>query len=263
MNLAPQSSPDNNLTELELLQIKTARLEAECKVLHERDQEMRSQGEVAKQKLAHWERLKEETKAAHDEYVDSMEDLAALARGDAQTTIDDVEDDAQMKISDMPNKAIEPVTTARPVCGTLRAMTFNLTREAMDACELSCLRPTLQAEANKRKVTAVKALAGSLYLPIEQEILEDGSGYYNCVPLLERDEWDTRHAEEFGSSIRDLEEGQQIRGGDFAGLQVKHGRKVLVVGPDSEIVRLIFGADGGYCKDDELAARLMTKKVAS
>lgn len=246
------------LSELELLKMENERLKSENKALFERDMEAKGLGEVIKSKTALWEQCKEEAKNANDARIDAMEELASFVRGDVQTTIDEVEKDAQMTIDEaikQPAKAAG--SDLRKVCGTFRAMQFNLTREKLAECDCDTLRPNLEAEAKKRKVVAIECGNLGTYLPMEEEIFEDGSGYYNAWPLLDPQEWDERLEEIHGARIGDLGDIDEGRPVNFTGFEVKVGRKKFVVGPDDEVVRLIYGPDGLFANSDCQAAKLM------
>jgi hypothetical protein len=249
------------LSEVEVLRLENERQKTEIAALKLKEAEIRQLAEAAKLKTTIWEQLKEQTKDANESRIEALEGLAALARGDVQMMIFDKED---IFPGGGASFAPTPGNDHRAVVGTYRAMQFTLTLDDLNKCDATNIIQ-LEPEASKRKVVAVEALAGGHYLPAYQHIFEDGSGYFDCWPLLERSEWDTRLAETFGEVLADLSDVEHRNGtvnetgGAYAGLVVKVGRKKFVVGPDSEVIRLVYGPDGLYAQDGCIAAAMMGK----
>jgi hypothetical protein len=207
-----------------------------------------------------YESAKAEAKRAKEQREQAKASLRALIKGEVQVEIDMSEKDDGQHAPGPVETPVSQQVTHRTVAGTFGAWQFGLTVKALEACENMPLLK-IEPELAARKVRGIEILGGKAYLPLEAHYYGDGSGYVNAWPLLDPSDWDGLHAEKYGSAVRDLTDespdvvARRKTGGEWNGVTVKQGRRKFVVGPDDQVVRLVFTQIQGFPGDAAFEAK--------
>ncbi len=265
---APPAAKDDELPRERVLELENERLRRELDV--HRAEKKRTAEIVAEIDRTDdlYEAAKADAKSHKDAREEAKAQLRALVKGDVQVVLDFTkpDDGKQAPGPAAPVRTYDEVGGKhRAVAGTYGCWQFGLTRDGVDKVDVAALRQT-EPEYAKRKVGSVEVLGGQAYLPLEQAVFSDGSGYFVLWPLLDTDAWDATCAERYAHALKDLgDEAPDITarrrtGGEFCGVMVKSGRRKFVVGPDDQAIRLVYapdgvnGGDGGYLASQFLSA---------
>jgi hypothetical protein len=264
----PAAAKDDELPRERVLEIENERLRRELAIhVAEKIRTREIVDEIDRTDRL-YEAAKEDAKGHKEDREEAKARLRALVKGDVQVVVDFAkpDDGKQAPGPTVPARTFNEVAGKhRAVAGTYGCWQFALTRDLLDKVDVAALRQT-EAEYAKRKVGSVEVLGSQPYLPLEQQVFSDGSGYFVLWPLLDTDAWDGTCAEKYAHALKDLgEEAPDITarrrtGGEFCGVMVKCGRRKFVVGPDDQAIRLVYapdgvkGGDGGYLASQFLSA---------
>lgn len=252
------------LSEVELLRLQVERLTRENEAHHQRNQRTIEIVNEIDQAEALYEAAKSEAKKHKEELTASKASLRALVAGDVQVEVNFDETDDGAHQPGPTESLVSHRGDHRTVSAVHSVAQFALTAKALDDCDTAAVDP-LEPSLSDRKVSAINA-GPMAYLPLEQRVFADGSGYFDCWPLVDADSWSINYGARFAHALTDVQDeapdivARRKLGGELCGVTVKvkgQRKRRSVIGPDSEVARFLYGPEGGALTDACEAARFL------
>jgi hypothetical protein len=186
------------------------------------------------------QRMKDITQRMEDLAIDQVQTRFLSADGTVESEVADLfqgqdgDDDAGDVDPEAETQRIERADDADQAERRVSLADLGGTVEELDASYRSAPPSDVDAPA---KVTVVDR-PDRAYLVVDCVDDEQGDGdIYSLAPLYTRDEWQQLHGEAIGGTLRGPADGLQTyveAHGRLAGVEVKVGRRIMVVGPDGD-----------------------------